>query len=241
MNAQNNLKNDQANRTLMHWVLNALFHQDSYLTLVGRHWHSLHVDRAWNKNDLSNGLLKLRLLKHCLNPNWAQSPIANWWQDYWQGTTPVLGFMLMKPLAMRSLTIGLNNHSEKTTPPLNPWIVLVCQSVKEASCLINLWRFATNCIGQKSRNLGILMKPTDSQHIWNHNRVAFVDSKYVYIQVPKSHAQTALSNLLIQLINSYITGNSCSLSNTTPHRLKGANTMSPIDKSIQRHYSRGSL
>jgi len=100
---------------------------------------------------------------------------------------------------MRSLTIGLNKPLEQTPSLIPGSFVAITLKGKR---LDNLWRLPNTALSQKSE---IWYLDEDSRLDTFETTPRFVDSNYVYIQVPKT-MQTGNYQVLVQPYNSYVKG-----------------------------------
>lgn len=217
MNAQNNLKNTKLTAPFDALVVERTISPGSYLSSGSDIGTLYSVDRAEIKIDLSNNdWLKLPDTQTLLKSNWPVT-IANIDdKTNWQGTILSVGLHVDETTRMRSLTIGLNKPLEHT-PPLIPGSFVAI--TLKGKLLDNLWRLPNTALSQKSE---IWYLDEDNRLAAFETTPRFVDSKYVYIQVPKA-MQNSPYQILIQPYNSYIKGTLVAPINTITTSVKGNN------------------
>ncbi|SHE35124.1 RND family efflux transporter, MFP subunit [Marinomonas polaris DSM 16579] len=175
------------------------------------------VDRAEIKIDLSNSdWLKLPDTKTLLKDNWPAliSSIDN--NDSWQGKILSVNQHIDETTRMRSLLVSLDRPLDQT-PALIPG-AFVEVSI-QGKRLDNLWKLPNTALSQKSE---IWYIDQDSRLAAFETTPRFVDSQYVYIQVPTSMLNKPYQ-VLVQPYNSYLKGT----------LVKSLNTSTSDDKSVK--------
>lgn len=214
-NAQNDLKNTKLTTPFDALVIERTISLGSYLSSGSEIGTLYSTDRAEIQIDLSNNdWLKLPDTQTLLTSNWPVTIMNIDDKNHWQGRILSVGLHVDETTRMRSLTIGLDKPLAQT-PPLIPGSFVAI--TLKGELIDNLWRLPNTALSQKSE-------------IWyldDNNRLAafettprFVDSKYVYIQVPdamrKDHYQ-----VLVQPYNSYVKGTLVSPIKASTTSIKG--------------------
>ncbi|PYF83474.1 RND family efflux transporter MFP subunit [Marinomonas alcarazii] len=158
------------------------------------------TDRADIKIDLSNNdWMKLPDMNTLLSSDWPVQISSMDKQDTWQGKILSVNQHIDETTRMRSLLVSLDN-------PLSQTPILLPGSFVEVSIkgkqLNNLWKLPNTALSQKSE---IWYIDEDSRLAAFETTPRFVDSKYVYIQVP-SHMLDASYQVIVQPYNSYLKG-----------------------------------
>ncbi|WP_417528009.1 efflux RND transporter periplasmic adaptor subunit [Marinomonas shanghaiensis] len=157
------------------------------------------TDRAEIQLDLSNSdWLKLPNSSILLE-NWPVLISSIDSSETWQGKVLSINQHIDETTRMRSLTISLENPLQHT-PPLIPG-AFVEVSI-QGKRLDNLWRLPNTALSQKSE---IWYVDENSRLAAFETTPRFVDTKYVYIQVPES-MRNRTYQVLIQPYNSYLKG-----------------------------------
>jgi RND family efflux transporter MFP subunit len=157
------------------------------------------TDRAEIQLDLSNSdWLKLPDTNTLLK-NWPVLVSSIDSNETWQGKVLSINQHIDETTRMRSLTISVD-HPLKQTPPLIPG-AFVNVSI-QGKRLDNLWRLPNTALSQKSE---IWYVDENSRLAAFETTPRFVDTKYVYIQVPESMRDKTYQ-VLIQPYNSYLKG-----------------------------------
>lgn len=217
MNAQSDLKNTKITAPFDALVVERSVSPGSYLSSSSDIGTLYSTDRAEIKIDLSNSdWLKLPDTQTLLESNWPVT-IANIDdKTTWQGTILSVGLHVDETTRMRSLTIGLDQPL-KQTPPLIPGSFVVI--TLKGKLLDNLWRLPNTALSQKSE---IWYLDEDNRLAAFETTPRFVDSKYVYIQVPEA-MQNSHYQILVQPYNSYIKGALVAPIKATTTSVKGNN------------------
>ena len=158
------------------------------------------VDRAEIQIDLSNSdWLKLPDSKTLLQENWPALISSIDDKHTWQGKILSVNQHINETTRMRSLLVSLDNPLGHTPALMAGAFVTV--SI-EGKPLDNLWKLPNTALSQKS----------EIWYIDKDNRLAafettprFVDSQYVYIQVPTPMLNKTYQ-ILVQPYNSYLKG-----------------------------------
>ncbi|WP_137170166.1 efflux RND transporter periplasmic adaptor subunit [Marinomonas sp. FW-1] len=158
------------------------------------------TDRADIKIDLSNNdWMKLPDMNTLLSSDWPVQISSMDKQDTWQGKILSVNQHIDETTRMRSLLVSLDN-------PLSQTPILLPGSFVEVSIkgkqLNNLWKLPNTALSQKSE---IWYIDEDSRLAAFETTPRFVDSKYVYIQVPP-HMLDASYQVIVQPYNSYLKG-----------------------------------
>ncbi|GGN24633.1 MULTISPECIES: efflux RND transporter periplasmic adaptor subunit [Marinomonas] len=174
------------------------------------------TDRAEIQLDLSNSdWLKLPNSSILLE-NWPVLIASIDSSETWQGKVLSINQHIDETTRMRSLTISLENPLQHT-PPLIPG-AFVEVSI-QGKRLDNLWRLPNTALSQKSE---IWYVDENSRLAAFETTPRFVDSKYVYIQVPDT-MRNKTYEVLAQPYNSYLKGT----------LVKTLNTSGQTNKSVQ--------
>ena len=199
-NAQNDLKNTKLIAPFDALVVERMISPGSYLSTGGDVGTLYSVERAEIQIDLSNtDWLKLPDTKTLLTSNWPVTISSVDDNATWQGKILSVGLHIDESTRMRSLTIGLDKPLEQT-PQLIPGS-FVGISLK-GKLLDNLWRLPNTALSQKSE---IWYIDEDKRLNTFETTPRFVDSNYVYIQVPENMREGSYQ-VVVQPYNSYIKG-----------------------------------
>jgi RND family efflux transporter MFP subunit len=199
-NAQTKLKHTQLTSPFNALVVARNISLGSYLSSGSEIGTLYSVDRADIKIDLSNSdWLKLPDTKTLLKDGWPAliSSIDN--NDTWQGKIISVNQHIDETTRMRSLLVSLDRPLDQT-PALIPGAFIEVSI--QGKRLDNLWRLPNTALSQKSE---IWYIDQDSRLAAFETTPRFVDSKYVYIQVPTSMLNKPYE-VLVQPYNSYLKG-----------------------------------
>ncbi|MEO9911613.1 MAG: HlyD family efflux transporter periplasmic adaptor subunit, partial [Lentilitoribacter sp.] len=158
------------------------------------------IDRAEIQIDLSNSdWLKLPDTSTLLEKKWPVTIHSIDDDSQWQGKILSVGLHIDETTRMRSLVIGLDNPLTQSTPLLLGSFVTISL---EGKALDNLWRLPNTALSQKSE---IWYLDEDSRLAAFETTPKFVDTQYVYIDVPVGMRDKSYQ-VLIKPYNSYIKG-----------------------------------
>ncbi len=158
------------------------------------------VDRAEISVDLSNSdWLKLPDTQTLLQGNWPVQIGGIDTNTQWQGNILNVGLHIDEDTRMRSLTVALDRPLSQETPLVPGSFV---QITLKGKLLDKLWRLPNTALSKKSE---IWYLDKDSRLAAFETTPRFVDSQYVYIQVPEA-MQSQNYQVLVQPYNSYIKG-----------------------------------
>ena len=158
------------------------------------------TDRADIKVDLSNNdWMKLPNMQTLLNSNWPVQISSMDKQDSWQGRILSVNQHIDETTRMRSLLVSLDNPLSQTPILLPGAFVEVSIQGKQ---LDKLWRLPNTALSQKSE---IWYIDEDSRLAAFETTPRFVDSQYVYIQVPTNMLNKTYQ-VIVQPYNSYLKG-----------------------------------
>lgn len=199
-NAQNDLKNAKIVAPFDALVIERAISPGSYLSSGDDVGTLYSVDRAEIKIDLSNSdWLKLPETQTLLKSNWPVVISSIDDASTWQGKILSVGLHIDEDTRMRSLVIGLDKPLEQT-PILIPGSFVGIKM--EGKQLDNLWRLPNTALSQKSE---IWFLDEESRLDTFATTPRFVDSEYIYIQVPEA-MRSGSYQVLVQPYNSYIKG-----------------------------------
>lgn len=158
------------------------------------------IDRADIKLDLSHSdWLKLPEPATLLSRNWPVRINSIDSNDHWQGKVLSINQHVDATTRMRSLTVSLDYPLEQTPSLIPGAFVTVSIQGKQ---LDNLWRLPNTALSQKSE----IWYVDDSSRLAAFEVTPrFVDSRYIYIQVPDSMRDKTYQ-VLVQPYNSYLKG-----------------------------------
>ncbi|MGR0277615.1 efflux RND transporter periplasmic adaptor subunit [Marinomonas dokdonensis] len=158
------------------------------------------IDRAEIQIDLSNSdWLKLPDTQTLLNTDWPVSIHSVDDNSQWQGKVLSVGLHIDESTRMRSLVISLDQPLSQPSPLLLGSFVTINLAGKQ---LENLWRLPSTALSQKSE---IWYLDEDSRLAAFETTPRFVDSQYVYIDVPEAMREQSYQ-VLIKPYNSYVKG-----------------------------------
>ena len=158
------------------------------------------IDRAEIEIDLSNSdWLKLPDMATLLNSDWPVSIHSIDDDSEWQGKIISVGQHIDDSTRMRSLVVALEQPLAQTEPLLLGSFVTIKLSGKS---LDNLWRLPNTALSQKSE---IWYLDEDSRLAAFETTPKFVDSQYVYIDVPEAMREGRYQ-VLLKPYNSYVKG-----------------------------------
>jgi len=199
--AQNDLKNVKLIAPFDALVVERLISPGSYLRSTGSEIGTLYsLDRAEINIDLSNSdWLKLPDAKTLLTSNWPVSIRSIDNNGTWQGKILSVGLHIDESTRMRSLIIGLDKPLEQTPQLIPGSFVGISLKGKQ---LDNLWRLPNTALSQKSE---IWYLDEDKRLNTFETTPRFVDSNYVYIQVP-DNMRDGSYQVVVQPYNSYVKG-----------------------------------
>ena len=199
-NAQNDLKNTKLIAPFDALVVERSISPGSYLSSGDEVGTLYSIDRAEIQVDLSSSdWLKLPDIQTLLTSNWPVTISSVDDNATWQGKILSVGLHIDESTRMRSLTISLDKPLEQTPQLIPGSFVGITLQGKQ---LENLWRLPNTALSQKSE---IWYLDEDKRLSAFETTPRFVDSNYVYIQVPESMREGTYQ-VLVQPYNSYIKG-----------------------------------
>lgn len=199
-NAQAQLKHTQLTAPFNALVVARSVSLGSYLSSGSEVGTLYSIDRAEIKVDLSNSdWLKLPDTKTLLKQGWPALISSIDDKNSWQGEILSINQHIDETTRMRSLLVSLEKPLDQS-PALIPgaFVEISIQGKR----LDNLWRLPNTALSQKSE---IWYIDQDSRLAAFETTPRFVDSKYVYIEVPESMRQKTYQ-VLVQPYNSYLKG-----------------------------------
>ncbi|MEP3349460.1 MAG: efflux RND transporter periplasmic adaptor subunit [Marinomonas sp.] len=199
-NAQNDLKNTKLIAPFDALVVERSISPGSYLSSGDEVGTLYSIDRAEIQVDLSSSdWLKLPDIQTLLTSNWPVTISSVDDNATWQGKVLSVGLHIDESTRMRSLTISLEKPLEQTSQLIPGSFVGITLQGKQ---LENLWRLPNTALSQKSE---IWYLDEDKRLSAFETTPRFVDSNYVYIQVPESMREGTYQ-VVVQPYNSYIKG-----------------------------------
>lgn len=217
-NAQTKLKHSQLTAPFDALIITRNISLGSYLSSGSDVGTLYSIERAEIKIDLSNSdWLKLPDTKTLLKDNWPALISSIDANNTWQGKILSVNQHVDETTRMRSLLVSLD-HPLDQTPVLIPG-AFVEVSI-QGKRLDNLWRLPNTALSQKSE---IWYIDQNSRLAAFETTPRFVDSQYVYIQVPTSMLNKPYQ-VLVQPYNSYLKGT----------LVKPLNTSASADKSAKQ-------
>ena len=216
-NAKSDLDNTKITAPFDALIVKRAVSPGSYLSAGSEIGTIYSVDRAEITIDLSNSdWLKLPDTNVLLTSNWPVTIASIDDNATWQGSIFHVGLHIDETTRMRSLTIGLNKPLEQASPLIPGSFVSISLKGKQ---LDTLWRLPNTALSQKSE---IWYLDKDNRLAAFETTPRFVDSKYVYIQVPEN-MRKGRYQVLIQPYNSYVKGTLVAPIKASPHAAKGNN------------------
>ncbi|MEO9273381.1 efflux RND transporter periplasmic adaptor subunit [Marinomonas sp. 5E14-1] len=199
-NAQNDLKNTKLIAPFDALVVERSISPGSYLSSGAEVGTLYSIDRAEIQVDLSSSdWLKLPDTQTLLTSNWPVTISSVDGNATWQGKILSVGLHIDESTRMRSLTISLDKPLDQTPQLIPGSFVGITLQGKQ---LENLWRLPNTALSQKSE---IWYLDENKRLSAFETTPRFVDSNYVYIQVPESMREGTYQ-VLVQPYNSYIKG-----------------------------------
>lgn len=199
-NAQSDLRQTQIVAPFDALIVQRDISPGSYLSSSSELGTLYSIDRAEIQIDLSNSdWAKLSDEKTLLTSDIPVSIESVADNASWEGTIIHVGLHIDESTRMRSLTIGLNKPLEQSPILIPGAFVKVTLQGKQQN---NLWRLPNTALSQKSE---IWYLDENSRLSTFETTPLFVDSQYIYIDVPDAF-QNKPTQVLVQPYNSYLEG-----------------------------------